>query len=228
MKKTLKILFVIFFVFPFVIGVIKSLTSSNGEGKSQNQNKDETERTLSQSDFEKVYLPMTKKAYPKAHKKWGDDGFHKINALAYDAAKLAYQSKRCDEIIDVSLSDNQSKPKSRIVFFVDCKNKERFYISENDIKSKLTVQSVKEKFEKIDQYEYYRYCLDMVKKRANFPATVDSSIFNKIVRPSVTGDIVVQLEFSAKNAFGVEGKYNAECSFYEHNRTADIKITEIK
>ena len=68
----------------------------------------------------------------------------------------------------------------------------------------------------------------MVKKRANFPATVDSSIFNKIVRPSVTGDIVVQLEFSAKNAFGVEGKYNAECSFYEHNRTADIKITEIK
>lgn len=58
------------------------------------------------------------------------DKINKMMPLAVDKVAL---NPNCDEPDMIELSDNKSIVKREVVFFVDCKNKQRFYISQNDL-----------------------------------------------------------------------------------------------
>ena len=255
LKKTFKIIFIVFFLIPLAISTINVLFSEKPKEKSSeigqaknasetvsgNNEKssskpvkltdvpesipiaDTTSKIITKAQFEQIYWKLTKKDFPKAYNAWGKSGLDKINSLAFGAAELASMSGKCDKVTDVALSDKKSTPKKKIVFYVDCKNKERFYVSESDIKNKVLPHPISEGFERIDQSSYYSACVKMIKQQANIPSTVDTSIFGRKIWQSPTGDIIVAQSFTAKNAFGVEAKLNAECSFGNKNT---ITITE--
>lgn len=84
-------------------------------------------------DYDKVIMPYTKEWTPKLYASWGKDWINQINQMMPKAVDKIAQNPRCDEPDMIELSDNKSIVKKEAVFFVDCKNKERFYISQNDL-----------------------------------------------------------------------------------------------
>lgn len=227
MKKILKWLFIIFIVLPFVLGAFSAIFVKKDEitANTDQLEKSKIEESNIKSKIAKdAYVEITQKSYPKTYRKWGKKGIDKINSLGPKAAELVANSKSCDQVEMVDLSDEKSVPNKKIVFFVDCKNKERFYVSDADIELGYKVVSVRESFDNINKSSYYEACLKGIKSKANYPSTVDTSIFNRSIRPSSTGGILVYMEFSAKNGFGLEQKLIAECSW--DNGKSDIKIYE--
>lgn len=228
MKKLLKWIFIILFVFPAIFGFLVSLSKNTKEEKevvNNTENKQKIEQ--SKDDFkskiiENAYFAMTKKDNPKTYKAWGSEWIKKINDLGPLAGELVAKSRSCDKVVDIALSDTKSKPKKMIVFYVDCKNKERFYISEDDIKSQNKVFSVNESFKNIDSEKYYKACLSGIKSRANHPSTVETSIFGRTIGSTSTGGILVRMDFTAKNSFGLEEKFTAACSWNDDKSEINI------
>ncbi|AXN95898.1 hypothetical protein [Pasteurella multocida] len=228
MKKLLKWIFIILFVFPAIFGFLVSLSKNTKEEKevvNNTENKQKIEQ--SKDDFkskiiENAYFAMTKKDNPKTYKAWGSEWIKKINDLGPLAGELVAKSRSCDKVVDIALSDTKSKPKKKIVFYVDCKNKERFYISEDDIKSQNKVFSVNESFKNIDSEKYYKACLSGIKSRANHPSTVETSIFGRAIGSTPTGGVLVRMDFTAKNSFGLEEKFTAACSWDDDKSEINI------
>lgn len=71
--------------------------------------------------------------------------------------------------------------------------------------------------------EYVTYCQKMIKRNANYPATVDFENFK--VRIAKRGDdVTVVLPFTAKNAFGVPVSGTANCSMSKDGANQQIFI----
>lgn len=89
--------------------------------------------TTQKKDYSDIVMPYTKKNMPKLYARWGDVWIKKINHMLPLAAAKAAQNPKCDipEIVDIS--DQRSIVKKEAVFFVDCKNKERIYVSQKDL-----------------------------------------------------------------------------------------------
>lgn len=68
-------------------------------------------------------------------------------------------------------------------------------------------------------------CQESVRKSAQFPSSVDFSLFGQAVNTSQgTGETWVELEFEAKNGMGAMLPYKANCSFPLHGEPT-INIT---
>lgn len=78
---------------------------------------------------------MTLEQWPTAHQAWGDDGFKRINDLLDKAVHLVSRKAKAEVVLYAGLSDDKSKIKTKPVVFVDCDSLNRYYISEQDIKS---------------------------------------------------------------------------------------------
>lgn len=226
MKKLFKWLFIIFIVIPVVLAIIAPKDKKKSESETQTVEQKEIvqvkEKDIKSKIPDNVYWMMTKKDFPKAYKQWGQKGLDKINSLAPQVSELVAKSKKCDVLSEVALSDAKSKPKKNIVFFADCKNGERFYISEEDIVNQRSAVSLNEAFENLDKESYYRSCLNAVKARANHPSTVDSSIFGRNIKATPTGGVFVYMDFTAKNSFGLEEEFNAQCTWNEGKMSIEI------
>ena len=93
-------------------------------------------------------IPTQKgKGYDKVINKYGINGVKKINGLLPKAAEIISKSSECDKLSYVTYSD-RGTPKN-IVIFGGCNNGKRFYLSETDIKNKISAVSNKTKFEQM-------------------------------------------------------------------------------
>lgn len=174
-------------------------------------------------------IPMTQKGYPKTYKAWGSKYIQRMNKeLMPKAALLVAHSAKCDRVISVDLSDNRSTPKKEAVFFVDCENGERFYVSENDIKKNTSAKSIKEAVNSYDESSLIRACEQAVKAKLSHPSTFDRSIFSTDVGefPGGFGKKGVQFNFSAKNSYNLEVEMKAQCSFDDRG-LYDVRISEL-
>jgi len=157
-----------------------------------------------------VYDPYTKKGFPKAYAKWGDAGFNRLNALRIKAAEKVAGNPKCDRVDVAELSDTKSAPPSTLIVFVDCANGERFYVSEQEVGGPL--QSQTEKGKQWSAGAVLTACTEGVKKKLNFPGTMDKKWFTSNVRQApTTGNWVAEFDFTAKNAFGAELPAKARC-----------------
>lgn len=84
-------------------------------------------------DYDKIVIPYTQDWTPKLYATWGKEWVDKINKMMPLAVDKVALNPNCDEPDMIELSDNKSVVKKEVVFFVDCKNKQRFYISQNDL-----------------------------------------------------------------------------------------------
>lgn len=164
----------------------------------------------------------TEDAYPKTFEVWGSEGVERIKRLERTAVSKASESKSCDSVDYAGLSEQRSNPPKNAVVFVDCKNAQRFYFSEDSVNAEAVTQSSKS----MSESEAIKRCKEMVLKESKYPSTVSFSALNSSAFSNkTTGSTVSNLEFEAKNQLGASMPYTAKCVFPEA-KTPEIEITE--
>lgn len=155
--------------------------------------------------------PYTKEGFPKTFAKYGSR-MQEIEKFRKQAAQLAANSGRCYLVEASELSTTKSSL-NNLVFFVDCKNGQRFYMNENDIKHKKKAVSQAEKA--WGRAEAIDMCRKMILNEVAHPETADiHTIAGSIYQlADVTKNAIVYIDFEAKNSFGVEDAYTAKCIF---------------
>ena len=123
-------------------------------------------------------------------------------------ANLMKTDSACHLLIDAAKSTSREG-----MFYVDCNDKssntKRYWVSENELKQ----GTAKKATSPVPESLANEICNRELKERTNNPSTYDPSLIlgtssRKIER---TGRNVVEIEFKASNAFGVDGKYIGRC-----------------
>lgn len=101
--------------------------------KGQNINGNKYARKISSS----ALFPYTKEGYPKTVAKYGTR-LKEIKFLRRKAAEIAADSGKCDYVLMSELSLSRSKL-NHLHFWVDCKNMQRIYLDEYQIKTSSSI-----------------------------------------------------------------------------------------
>lgn len=139
--------------------------------------------------------------WDKTRRQWGASGVERINRSMPLALRKAAESQECDYAELAGLSD-RSVPRDKIVFYVDCRNGKRFFISEADIRSSATVVSKNAQTAAISDHAAIEGCERSVKGMLHFPLTFDRHILDTSVHRAEGGNTAVEFVFDAKNVFG--------------------------
>lgn len=162
-------------------------------------------------DYSHVSYDITEKGYPGTYVKWGKTWIDDINRMMPLAVQRVASNPSCDSPEIADLSDNRSTPQQEAIFYIDCTNGQRFYISQNELND--TNEIVAESDVLIGEpTQYIKPCQDMVKAQLNYPSAFDENMGTKAYK-GTSGNIVVEMPFTAKNALGNELPQAARCVF---------------
>lgn len=167
--------------------------------------------TASKKIAEYAYAPYEKAGYPKTFAKWGPSAVKKINALRKEAAFLVALDPKCNMVEVSELSDERSTPKDKIVIFVDCRNNQRFYLTEEQIKAGADPVSKNETTALISDERAIEACESQIRAALQYPSSYSRSLLGVSVFRSNYGNIAVTIEFDAKNGLGMEVPQIARC-----------------
>lgn len=163
---------------------------------------------------------MSKEQYPRAYAKWGSDGLNKINKLMEPAAKIILKSNDCKALETIALSDERSEPKKKkIVFFADCQDNQRnyvrYYITEDEILSKITPISDKAAASLVSKDEMAKQCHLSTKSQISHPSTFKPTFDGTVTStsPIKPGVSEVNIDFTAQNKLGGTLPYRSTCYF---------------
>jgi hypothetical protein len=123
----------------------------------------------------------------------------------------------------IDLSDSKSIPTSKIVFFVDCSNGQRFYISETEIEEKRHVISQNDKAASVSDAILLEACQKEISHRLKFPSTFNPGWFGSNIYRAPVGRTVTTIEFEAKNSFGAKLPHIGKC-YANGNELTDVEI----
>ncbi|EMT2644021.1 hypothetical protein JRZ23_001597 [Neisseria gonorrhoeae] len=151
-----------------------------------------------------------KKAYPKLYKQWGEKAVNEMNGYLPRIAEHIAREDSCDAVETVDISDSRSNPKAKqMVFFVDCRNGKRFFVSTDDLNSGR--KSTAEQDKKIDSSAVISQCDEAIKAQLNHPRTFDPHILDTATGVNQNGNVLVTRGFTAKNGLGMQIDYRAYC-----------------
>lgn len=151
-----------------------------------------------------------KKTYPKLYKQWGEKAVKEMNGYLPRIAEHVARENSCDAVESVDISDARSNPKAKqMVFFADCRNGKRFFVSTDDLNSgrKSTAEQDKE----IDHSAIISQCDAAIKAQLNHPGTFDPHLLDTATGVNPNGNILVTRGFTAKNGLGMQIDYRAYC-----------------
>lgn len=154
-------------------------------------------------------MPITQNSYPKTWAAWGEKGIERINALMQPAAEIVASSPGCDRLEVLELSTQRSTPPDNIVFFADCSNGKRFFITEAEILAGRKVVSQNEKSGWLEDQQLIEICQEAIKARLKTPCSFDGASVYK----AVVGRTVVTIEFSTVVSIGADTPNVAKCYF---------------
>ncbi|HFR8693841.1 TPA: hypothetical protein ACHX9H_001648 [Neisseria gonorrhoeae] len=163
-----------------------------------------------------------KKAYPKLYKQWGEKAVNEMNGYLPRIAEHIAREDSCDAVETVDISDSRSNPKAKqMVFFVDCRNGKRFFVSTDDLNSgrKLTAEQDK----KIDSSAVISQCDEAIKAQLNHPRTFDPHILDTATGVNQNGNVLVTRGFTAKNGLGMQIDYRAYCVITDNKVEVSIE-----
>jgi hypothetical protein len=151
-----------------------------------------------------------KKAYPKLYKKWGEKAVEEMNGYLPRIAEHVARENSCDAVESVDISDARSNPKAKqMVFFADCRNGKRFFVSTDDLNSDR--KSTAEQDKEIDNSAVISQCDAAIKAQLNHPGTFDPHLLDTATGVNPNGNILVTRGFTAKNGLGMQIDYRAYC-----------------
>jgi hypothetical protein len=157
-------------------------------------------------------VPITQKGYPKLYADWGAAGVQRINALMPKAAQKAAASPECDKVDIVEISQTRSAPGKQIVFFVDCANRKRFYISDAELAAPDPARSQSAKMSALTDARATENCESAVRAQLANPLTFNRKLgTTSVYRAPTTGNVVVEFTFEAKNNVGAVLPRKARC-----------------
>ena len=208
-KIPIKNLFALFLMAIIMIAFMKSCKEKHPSSGSSGTTQSTAQQTESKIAPGILNFKYTQKDYPKLYQRWGKSGISKINELMPKAARLVARESSCDRLEVVEISDSKSKPRSQIVFFADCANGKRFYVSEADIKAQSSVTAIQDR--KIDDAAAIEQCDAAIKRKLLNPSTFSGHILDTGVGIGATGNILVTRGFTTKNNAGMKIEYRAYC-----------------
>lgn len=151
-----------------------------------------------------------KKTYPKLYKQWGEKAVKEMNGYLPRIAEHVARESSCDAVESVDISDARSNPKAKqMVFFVDCRNGKRFFVSTDDLNSDR--KSTAEQDKEIDNSAVISQCDAAIKAQLNHPGTFDPHLLDTATGVNPNGNILVTRGFTAKNGLGMQIDYRAYC-----------------
>lgn len=154
-------------------------------------------------------MPITQNSYPKMYAAWGEKGVVRINALLQPAAEIVASSPGCDRLEILALSDERSSPPDTIVFYADCANGNRFYITEGDVLAKRETISQNDKSRWLDEQQLLEISQEAVRGRLKSPCHFSgASVYRAVV-----GRTIVTVEFNVRGESGADIKNVAKCHF---------------
>lgn len=162
-------------------------------------------------DYSYISYEITKKDYPKTYARWGGKWIGDINTLMPIAVARVASNSKCDTPVNADLSDNRSTPKKEAVFYVDCSNGERFYVSQNELSGTDEIVSESNKLLG-EPRQYIEPCRMMIKSQLSYPSSFDEE-FGTTAYKGSSGNMVVEIRFTAKNQLGGELPQAARCVF---------------
>lgn len=156
-----------------------------------------------------AYSNYTYDQYPRTFDKWGEDWVRKISDVEHGAAeKIANDPNTCDIIDYVGLSDNKSIVKQKIVVFVDCRNGDRYYVSDNEVNDSRKILSQSEKA--ISLNTAFKQCQVLVKKSGKYASSENFNILStEGFQAQTTGNVVVNIQFDSQHM----SQQKAKCIF---------------
>lgn len=146
---------------------------------------------------ENAVIPITKDSYPQTYEIWGTDGVERINSLMQRAAEAVASSPGCDKLETLGVSDRSAPPGS-IVFYADCTNGNRFFITEEDILEGRKTVSQNEKSKWLTDGQLVEISQEAVRVKLQHPCT----FLRWSVYRAVVGRTVVTVEFRVANGAG--------------------------
>lgn len=178
----------------------------------QSQNIDEGNQPKAVAkDYSHVAYEITENGFPKTYARWGKKWIDDINRMMPLAVQRVAENPRCDAPEAADLSDNRSSPKVEAVFYVDCSNGERFYVSQNELSNTTPIQAESDVLSG-EPSEYIKPCQEMIEAQLNYPSSFNANIGTNAFK-GTSGNIVVEMSFTAKNALGAELPQAARCVF---------------
>ncbi len=138
-----------------------------------------------------------------------------LSTLLRKAARQVQKSPDCLEVTQALIDRAQSKP-GRPVFWVTCRvnrpapfDAENFFITKEEIERDVIIRLPPP----VDKYAAIDVCKQYVRRQAKFASSVNFSLLGTRSSQAPNGNAKVILDFTAKNEFGAELPYRAECRF---------------
>ena len=159
-----------------------------------------------------AFNKFTKEHWPNLYRTHGAARVGVASKLQHKAVEQVAKSGKCKHIESVGVSDRTTK--GNFIFFVDCDNyTERFYVSEKDIASNSQVTS--EQSKAWDERAAREKCREMILAQVKYRSSTDIHDFigTSVWQGTTNANVVVEMNFDAKNDFGTEIPYVARCVF---------------
>lgn len=189
---------------------------------SQSEKADESSQPeIVAKDYSHAAYEITEKGYPQTYARWGKKWIDDINRMMPLAVQRVAENPKCDAPSAADLSDNRSTVKQEAVFYVDCVNGERFYISQNELQNVSEVKAESDKLEG-EPYQYIPACRKAVQSQLQYPSSFKDKPWSTIATKTMSGNIEVIMPFTAKNGFGSELPQTARCLITTQK---DIEVT---
>lgn len=154
--------------------------------------------------------PYTMKGYPKTVRKY-KTRLKEVEEFRRRTAEMVLDSGKCKFIEYVELSTKSSL--NDLIFYADCRNGQRVFLNERDItKGKKVLTQADKSWNKEIAREA---CIDTIKSSAILPSELDIHHFTgtSVYKAPTTHNVVVNVDFDAKNLLGAELPYTATCHF---------------
>jgi hypothetical protein len=185
----------------------------------------QSQRPLSEKIDPDAVSPITKEEFPKLYSVFGKKGLNRINRLMPLVARKAAESPLCDKVVYVGVSD-RSFGAGEIIFFVDCQNHERFYISERDLSVNAAAVSQSERAAEMSDASAISLAESAVKIKLQSPLSFEKKFATtSVLRHNTTGSISVDFDFTSQNGLGLRVPGHARC-IISSDRNVDVTITE--
>lgn len=170
---------------------------------------------------------MIRADFSDTYNKLGQAQFDKANALAKWAAIAAAESEQCPSVDLVGISDRATR--ETLQWYVDCGNKERFFINQEQAEAALAIydpastpearataervavaEPVSARWKDFDEASTVSACDLLVEQQMLVPSTFSTGFSRWAMdKNDETGVVVIERDYTSENAYGMEinGRY---------------------
>ena len=148
-----------------------------------------------------------------------------VESYRRKAAETAASNPQCKKVTQAEISTYKGSI-NNMHFWVDCNDgMKRFNFTESELDSNVAAVTQAEKA--FSKTQAGKLCEKLISRSVNYPSTLRVNNWDfSFKKFDPLGNVKVGMNFKAKNAFGLELKYTATCTFEPGNPNGEIVVKE--